>query len=322
MPMRSASARPLVSVIIPTHDRAEPLMEAIESVRAQSYAPIETIVVDDGSTDGTAQRLRAAHDVRLLCIDHTGRPGAVRNAGAAIAAGDYLAFLDSDDLWMPEKLDAQMASLLRAGARTPVVHCREHWIRDGRTVSQAGQRHRRAGRIFAESVRKCVIGPSTVLMRRAVLEEVGGFREDLEIAEDYELWLRVTARFPVAYCDRPMVIKRAGRGDQLSERYGHVERFRIDALAPLVAAGRWAEPERTIARRELARKCLIHAAGARKRGRRAEAERYEALAAEAWPGASPSPPSPPPPPSPPARKFSISAANAGSAAAYSRIDRR
>lgn len=260
-------------------------MEAIGSVRAQSYAPIEVIVVDDGSTDGTAQRLRAARDVRLLRIDHTGRPGAVRNAGAAAAAGDYLAFLDSDDLWMPGKLDAQMALLQGGGGRPPIVHCREHWVRDGRTVSQAGQRHRRDGRIFADSVRKCVIGPSTVLMRRAVMEKVGGFREDLQIAEDYELWLRVTARFPVAYCDRTLVIKRAGHGDQLSERHAHVERFRIDALAPLVAAGRWAEPERTIARRELARKCLIHAAGARKRGRRAEAERYEALAEESLPGA-------------------------------------
>ena len=259
-------------------------MEAIGSVRAQSYAPIEVIVVDDGSTDGTAQRLRTARDVRLLRIDHTGRPGAVRNAGAAAAAGDYLAFLDSDDLWMPGKLDAQMA-LLPGGDRPPIVHCRERWVRDGRTVSQAGQRHRRDGRIFADSVRKCVIGPSTVLMRRAVMEEVGGFREDLQVAEDYELWLRVTARFPVAYCDRPLVIKRAGHGDQLSERHDHVERFRIDALAPLVAAGRWAEPERTIARRELARKCLIYAAGARKRGRRAEAERYEALAAESRPPA-------------------------------------
>ena len=310
MPMRSASARPLVSVIIPTHDRAELLMEAIDSVRAQSYAPIELIVVDDGSTDGTAERLHAARDMRMLRIDHTGCPGAVRNAGAAVAAADYLAFLDSDDLWMPDKLALQMARLLRA-AETPIVHCREHWVRAGRTVSQAGQRHRRAGRIFAESVRKCVIGPSTVVLRRAVLREVGGFREDLEVAEDYELWLRVTARFPVAYCDRPLVTKRAGHGDQLSERYGQIERFRIAALAPLVAADRWGEPERTIARRELARKCLIHAAGARKRGRPAEAEDYEALAAESLAGVSPA-----------ARNASISAASSGTVAAYSRIDRR
>lgn len=297
---------PLVSVIIPTHDRLALSLEAIESVRAQSYVPIELIVVDDGSTDGTSERLRAEPGIRLLHIDHTGRPGAVRNAGVAIAAGDYLAFLDSDDLWMPDKLALQM-ELLRENPGVPIVHSRELWLRDGRLVSQSGQRHGRAGRLFADAVGKCVIGPSTVVLHRAVLRAVGGFREDLEIAEDYELWLRVTARFPVGYCDRPLVTKRAGHGDQLSERYGQIERFRIEALAPLVGADHWAEPERTIARRELARKCLIHAAGARKRGRDAEAARYEALAADV---------------SPPARNDSISAAISGSRTAHSRIDRR
>ena len=307
------SDHPLVSVVIPTHDRLALLMEAIDSVRAQSYAPIELIVVDDGSTDGTSDRLRAEPGLRLLRIDHNGRPGAVRNAGVAVATGDYLAFLDSDDLWMPDKLALQM-ELLRASPGTPIVHSRELWLRDGHPVSQAGQRHRRAGWLFADAVRKCIVGPSTVVLHRAVLREVGGFREDLEIAEDYELWLRVTARFPVAYCDRPLVTKRAGHGDQLSERYGQIERFRIDALAPLVAADHWEEPERTIARRELARKCLIHAAGARKRGRDAEAERYEALAADSSPAE--------PAAGAPARNASISAASSGSRDPYSRIDCR
>lgn len=306
MPPGSATDHPLVSAIIPTHDRLDLLMEAIDSVRAQSYAPIELIVVDDGSTDGTWERLRAEPGMRRRRIDHTGRPGAVRNAGVAIATGDYLAFLDSDDLWLPDKLALQM-ELLRESPGIPIVHSRELWLRDGRPVSQAGQRHRRAGWLFADAVRKCIIGPSTVVLHRSVLRAVGGFREDLEIAEDYELWLRVTARFPVGYCDRPLVTKRAGHGDQLSERYGQIERFRIDALAPLVAAGHWAEPERSVARRELARKCLVHAAGARKRGRDAEAARYEALASDVCS---------------PALNDSISAANSGSRAACSRIDRR
>ena len=306
MSTEPGSDHPLVSVIIPTHDRRALVMEAIDSVRAQSHEPIELIVVDDGSTDGTPERLRAEPGIRLLRIDHTGRPGAVRNAGVAIATGEYIAFLDSDDLWMPDKLTLQM-ELLRASPGVPIVHSRELWLRDGRPVSQSGQRHRRAGWLFADAVRKCIIGPSTVVLHRDVLGAVGGFREDLEIAEDYELWLRVTVRFPVAYCDRPLVTKRAGHGDQLSERYGQIERFRIDALAPLVAADRWTEPERSIARRELARKCRIHAAGAGKRGRDAEAARYEALAADAERSA---------------RNESISAASSGSRAAYSRIDRR
>lgn len=275
----SGTDHPLVSVIIPTHDRLKMLMEAIASVREQTYVPIEIIVVDDGSTDGTVERLRGEQGVNLLRIGHTGCPGAVRNAGVSIATGDYLAFLDSDDLWMPGKLAAQMM-ILCTSPEILIVHCRERWVRDSRPVSQASQRHRRDGWLFADAVRKCVIGPSTVVLHRTVLSVVGKFREDLQIAEDYELWLRVTSRFQVAYCDQPLVTKRAGHGDQLSERHGQIERFRIAALAPLVVAEHWAEPEQALAQRELSRKCLIHAAGARKRGRYAEAERYEALAAE------------------------------------------
>ena len=270
--------QPLVSVIIPTHDRLKMLLEAIESVQAQTYVPTELIVVDDGSTDGTAELVRNQHGVNLLQISHTGCPGAVRNAGMDIAKGDYLAFLDSDDLWMPGKLSAQMEILL-ACPDVPLVHCREIWIRDGKPVSQASQRHQREGQLFPDAVHKCVIGPSTVVLHRSILSAAGRFREDLEIAEDYELWLRVTALFQVAYCDQALVTKRAGHGDQLSERHGQIERFRIAALAPLVATRRWAEPKQSIAQRELARKCLIYAAGARKRGRDSEADRYEALAA-------------------------------------------
>lgn len=271
---------PIVSVIIPTYNRIDFLMEAIASVQEQRYRPIELIVVDDGSTDGTTERLSGVCDVHVLQISHTGRPGAVRNTGIDAATGDYIAFLDSDDLWHRYKLTLQMEALA-ANPDSMIIHCREIWIRDGRIVSQASQRHRRSGWIFADAVRKCIIGPSTVLLHRSILDEVGGFREDLEIAEDYELWLRVTHRFPVAYCDQPLVTKRAGHGDQISERYEQIERFRIDALEPLVSADHWQGLERSIARRELERKCRIYAAGARKRERNEEAAHYESLARNA-----------------------------------------
>ena len=271
---------PIVSVIIPTYDRVNFLMEAIASVQAQRYKPIELIVVDDGSTDKTAERLSGVRDAHVLRISHTGRPGAVRNTGMGAATGDYIAFLDSDDLWHRDKITMQMEALA-ANPDSLIIHCREIWRRNGRIVSQAGQRHQRSGWLFADAVNKCIIGPSTVLLHRSILEEVGGFREDLEIAEDYELWLRVTNRFPVAYCDQQLVTNRAGHGDQLSERYEQIERFRIDALEPLVAADHWQEPDRSIARRELERKCRIYAAGARKRERNEEAAHYESLARNA-----------------------------------------
>ena len=269
-------SQPLVSVIIPTYNRADLLREAVASVLRQSYAPLESIVVDDGSTDATAACLRSWCDVRLVRQDHTGMPGQARNGGARVARGEYLAFLDSDDLWLPHKLAVQVPVALAAGAA--ITHTRERWMRNGRVISQRRQRHRRAGDLFAESLRKCVIGPSTVLLRRDVFEDAGGFREDLEIAEDYELWLRLTARHPVAYVERESVIKRAGHGDQLSERYGHIELFRLRALRDLVEGRCFHPAQHAAAAAELARKARIYAAGCRKRGRGAEAEHYTALA--------------------------------------------
>ena len=271
------SCGPLVSVVIPTYNRAELVREAVASVLAQNYRPLELIVVDDGSDDATGDTLARYPEVRVLRQAHTGMPGQVRNAGARLARGEYLAFLDSDDLWLPQKLARQVPAATAAGAA--ISHTRERWVRSGRVISQRTQRHRRSGDLFADSLRKCVIGPSTVLLRRALFEQAGGFREDLEIAEDYELWLRLTARHLVGYVEQELVIKRAGHPDQLSERYGQIEIFRLRALRDLVAAGHFAAAARhAAARAELARKALIYAAGCRKRGRHDEAREHDALA--------------------------------------------
>lgn len=286
-PVPQAGA-PLVSVVIPTYNRAHLVREAAASVLAQSYRPLELIVVDDGSTDAAVTEAAAAAlarraEVRVLRQAHTGMPGQARNAGARLARGEYLAFLDSDDLWLPQKLALQVAAARAAGDQ--ISHTRERWVRRGRVISQRSQRHRRSGDLFADSLRKCVIGPSTVLLQRALFEAAGGFREDLEIAEDYELWLRLTARCRVGYVAQELAIKRAGHAGQLSERYGQIEIFRLRALHDLVAAGYFADggggaqaAHHAAACAELVRKARIYAAGCRKRGRLGEAQRYEALA--------------------------------------------
>jgi hypothetical protein len=284
---------PTVSVIIPVYNRARLVREAVESVRAQTFGDFELIVVDDGSTDETpavlAEIAASTPDGRLRVrrIAHDGHPGAVRNRAAEQARGRYLAFLDADDLWRPQKLELQLA--LHGSAR--ISHTRELWLRNGREISQRGMNHAREGEVFADALGKCTIGPSTVILERRLFEESGGFREDLEIAEDYELWLRITAREQVAYLDEPLTVKRAGHGDQLSEKYGQIEVFRIAALRDLVRGGFFdrvdAElradhgPARSApARTELARKCRIYAAGCEKRGRHTEAAAYRAEAAE------------------------------------------
>ena len=267
---------PIVSVVIPTYNRAGSLCRAIDSVLAQSFRDFELIVVDDGSTDATLRKLDSyGKAITLIRLEHDGTPGRARNAGVAAARGQYLAFLDSDDLWLPEKLERQLP-FMEKGAL--LCHTRERWLRGGREVSQAGQKHRRHGDIFEDALVKCIIGPSTVVMEKSLFDTAGGFREDLRVAEDYELWLRLCFDFPVAYLDEPLTIKRAcmeedGEEPNLSEKYGRIEFFRIEALSGLLAAGAFASrPEKeALARGELARKYKIYAAGCRKRGRHEEA---------------------------------------------------
>jgi len=271
----------MVSIIIPVYNRKELVKEAIASISRQTYTDYEVIVADDGSDDGLEECVppfrRQVRRLKYVSLSHCGFPGAVRNTGIEEAEGEYIAFLDSDDLWYPDKLKLQIP-LLEAQPHISLVHAREVWVRNGCVVSQKGQKHRRTGDVFTDSLKKCIIGPSTVCVRREFLYEIGLFRDDMEIAEDYELWLRATARTEVGYIDMPLVEKRAGHGSlQLSEKYGQIEIFRIEGLLDL-AGRRWFEDgtERgtacqDAAAEELLRKTAIYAAGARKRGRAAAA---------------------------------------------------
>ena len=201
--------------------------------------------------------------------------GAVRNRGVAASEGNWVAFLDSDDVWQPEKLALQR-DCIKADPDLRLIHTRETWLREDRIISQKKQRHRREGDVFPDALTKCMIGPSTVIMRRDLWEECGGFREDLEIAEDYELWLRITAGEPVGYVDKPLITKRAGGWEQLSLKYGQIEKFRLKGLGDLVESG-WfrsggiPKSREILAAKEYARKCHIYALGCEKRGRREEA---------------------------------------------------
>jgi glycosyltransferase involved in cell wall biosynthesis len=311
-----------VSVVIPVYDRPELLAEAVASVLAQTIAPLEIVVVDDGSSvpvdattlaeaarvipscgwtaQGRIGRYAAAPhadgfaatapvssglasadapvpELIVVRLPPSGFPGKARNAGVEAARGGLIAFLDSDDLWMPARLERQLA-FLEANPGTRLVHTRELWLREGREVSQSGQVHARSGDVFADSLRKCVIGPSTVLVEKSLLAELGGFREDIEVAEDYELWIRLAAREKVGYVDEKLVVKRAGDWDQLSEKYGMIEGFRIAALEAIVSSTALPPGRMEAARAELSRKYRVFAAGARKRGREAEAADLEGKA--------------------------------------------
>lgn len=270
----------LVSVIIPTYNRGALVREAVASVRAQrGMDDYEVIVVDDGSTDATATALHCefGDTIRVLRTENRG-VAAARNCGVAASSGTLIAFLDSDDLWLPDKLAAQVA-FLASRPQAEICQSDEIWVRNGVRVNACAHHRKPSGDIFAASLRLCLVSPSAVMLRRNLFERVGGFDESLPACEDYDLWLRIGRDTAVWLIERPLVIKRGGHADQLSRRFWGMDRFRVAALARLLAAGTLALPQRRAAAAVLAEKCFILAAGAVKRGRLDEAERYRRLAA-------------------------------------------
>ncbi len=280
--------KPSVSVIIPVYNRSSLLREAVSSVVRQSFKDFELIIADDCSSEDLRSAVLGIPGIadvplKFIRLDaHSGMPGFVRNRGGEKAEGEYIAFLDSDDIWMPNKLEKQLnflAGKTETGGdyfndNSVICHTREKWVRSGKTVSQSSQKHKREGDIFDDSLWKCIIGPSTVMMRKSLFDRYGGFREDLEVAEDYELWLRVTAENNVSFIDEPLTIKRAGDWDQLSEKYGQIEIFRIKALKGLLDSGFFTHVREEAAAEVFRQKCWIYAAGCRKRGREEEGLYY------------------------------------------------
>jgi glycosyltransferase involved in cell wall biosynthesis len=267
---------PLVSVIIPTYNRAAWVTEAAASVLNQTYRDFELIVVDDGSTDATLEALASFWgQIKVLRRQERRGVSAARNLGAAAARGEWLAFLDSDDLWLPDKLARQM-NYLRAHPDLLICQTEEIWIRNGVRVNPPQTHRKAAGDIFLLSLERCMVSPSAVMLHRRLLDTLGGFDETLPAGEDYDLWLRLAWREPVGLVPEPLVIKRGGHPDQLSRQRG-IDRWRIQALLKVLQEPDMLPLYRQAAARTLARKCTIYAQGCEKRGKTAEAREYRAL---------------------------------------------
>ena len=196
------------------------------------------------------------------------RPGI---AAAAAASGEWVAFLDSDDEWLPVKLERQLAALVDAPGH-PLCHTDEIWFRNGRRVNPGRRYAKSGGWIFAACLPICAISPSSVLVTRDLLEEIGGFDESLPACEDYDLWLRICSRHPVLLVDEPLVVRHGGHEDQLSSRVPALDRYRIRALEKILLSGSLSVPDRSAALAALLAKMDIYLEGARRRGRTGEAE--------------------------------------------------
>ena len=267
---------PRVSVIIPTYNRSWCLSEAIDSVLSQTFQDMELIVVDDGSSDETPALLSHYAD-RLRVLRQTNRGvSAARNSGIQAAHGDLIAFLDSDDTWQPDKL-ARQVDFFDRQPDAMICQTEEIWIRRGVRVNPK-QRHRKpSGWIFEASLALCLVSPSAVMMRRDLLEEMGGFDESLPACEDYDLWLRMSLRYPIHLIDDALVIKQGGHADQLSRQHS-LDRYRIQSMEKILGSEPLTDDQARATSAMLHEKCRIYAAGCRKHGRFAEAKKLEALA--------------------------------------------
>lgn len=283
----------MISVILPTYNRAGFLERAMGSVLAQRCPCGELIVVDDGSTDETpalVARLAARSPIPVRSLHQENRgAAAARNTGIGAARGEFLAFLDSDDWWLPKKLELQAAAL-QANPGKLIAHTREIWFRHGQRVNQKKKHDPPDGDIFLPSLAMCVVGMSTVMARRQLFERYGLFDETLPCCEDYELWLRVGAHEPFLLVPEALTAKDGGREDQLSQvhRLG-MDVFRIQALRRLLDEVEVTPAQRHAALVELARKCTIYGQGCIKHGRLAEGQYYLELARNSQPQPFPVP---------------------------------
>ncbi len=278
-----------ISVVIPTFNRVNRVARAIQSVLAQSYPPDEVIVVDDGSTDDTVANIKQSFpEVKLISQANQGPQGVsrARNIGIQFATGDWLAFLDSDDEWCEHKLISQVDALTRSVSPSTLLptqsgyqicHTDEIWIRNGRRVNPMKKHAKPDGWIFEQCLPLCCVSPSSVLVKKTLLESVGLFDESLPACEDYDLWLRIFSQFPVLLVAEKLLIKYGGHADQLSQKYWGMDRFRVSAIIKLLEGNNLRERDRRCAVNMLLQKLAILIKGFEKRKSTTDLSHYQAL---------------------------------------------
>ncbi len=225
----------LISVIIPTFNRAPVLLRAVESVLNQTYRNVELIIVDDGSTDDTEKVLEPYRLAGSLLYHKTENAGvaASRNKGAAIASGKWLSFLDSDDEWLEEKLAEQM-EFLRQNPSITIVYTDEIWIRNDVQVNKKNHHQKKGGRIFSDCIKQCLIAPSSVLLSKNLFEKMKGFDESFVVCEDYDLWLKISSQYEIGFLEQSLIKKYGGHSDQLSTKFFAMDSWRIKSMQSLL----------------------------------------------------------------------------------------
>jgi glycosyltransferase involved in cell wall biosynthesis len=270
---------PFVSVIIPTFNRKELCRKAVSSVLNQTYKNYELIVVDDCSDDGTSAEYLFGKEQRNTYIRQKYNCGVSksRNTGVSHSKAEWIAFLDSDDEWHPNKLEKQVQWISNNPSYN-IVQTKEIWIRKGVRVNPPKTHEKIAGLIFKESLERCMITPSSVMLRKKLFIEIGTFNESIPACEDYGLWLRITLNHPVGLIDEYLLTRNGGRKDQLSLSVGVLDKFRVRTLLDLLNYGKLNIEQKSLVCKTLVKKAEIVANGLKKRNKVDEYERFRRIA--------------------------------------------
>jgi len=255
-----------VSVIIPTYNRASLVKEAIESVLSQTYDNFEIIVIDDGSTDNTRELLGPyKNKINYIFMKNMG-VSAARNEGIKKSKGDYITFLDSDDLWSANKLEEEI-KYFDENPKAKVCYTDEIWFRNGARVNPRKKHYKPSGEIFLELLPLCRISASSIMIKREVIEDIGLFDDTMPVCEDYDYWLRIALKYTICFIDQPLIIKRNGLGQNLSQMYCGMDMFRVKSMENILKNNKVINEYKKEIFNEIIKKSKILKGGAIKRGK-------------------------------------------------------
>ena len=263
-----------ISVIIPTYNRCDLLKRAINSVIKQTITPKEIIIVDNGSTDQTYQMVSSLFPEINYFIEKKRGVSAARNKGILESKSKWIAFLDSDDAWKPTKLEKQMEFSIFNQDKYRIIHTDETWYRNKKFLNQLKKHKKSGGNIFKNSLQLCCISPSSVVLKKQIFEEYGLFDENLEVCEDYDMWIRITSKEEVGFLDSPLVLKYGGHSDQLSKKFWGMDRFRIKSLEKNLKNEHFSKSQKINVLDTLIEKLTIVSDGALKRGNKETFKKY------------------------------------------------
>ena len=201
------NTKPLISIIIPSYNRANLLIRSINSALNQTYKNFELIVVDDGSTDNTKKLLEPyinAKKIKYFYQKNRG-PSSAKNMGMKSAKGDYLAFLDSDDEWLPKKLEKQLELFERStNPNLGFVGCNSLIINEKNNKKQIYKTPRKKNAFYALLVNNFIWSCSSIMIKGSIIDQIGFFDENLSIGEDWDMWIRITQKYDFDFVDEPL----------------------------------------------------------------------------------------------------------------------